>query len=251
MAEVDHHLGRKTRFRQTDFHLRHVLRAVVRLFAAAQNNMAVAVTAGIHDGGVAPLGDRQETVRRAGGVNRIDSHLDGAIGTVFKAHRAGESGGELTVHLGFGGSRANGAPAHQIGDILRGDHIEEFPRRRQAAVVNVQQQFARDAQPVVDAEAVIHMGIVDEPFPADGGARFFKIDPHDDLELALQRLAQGQQAGGILFRRCRIVNRTRPNHHQQTVIVAFEDLMDSFASMCNGVCSIFGSREFFQERNGR
>ncbi len=91
MAEVDHHLGRKTRFRQTDFHLRHVLRAVVRLFAAAQNNMAVAVTAGIHDGGVAPLGDRQETVRCAGGVNRIDSHLDGAIGTVFKAHRAGES----------------------------------------------------------------------------------------------------------------------------------------------------------------
>ena len=31
------------------------------------------------------------------------------------------------MHLGFGGTRANGAPAHQIGDILRGDHIEEFP----------------------------------------------------------------------------------------------------------------------------
>ncbi len=56
--------------------------------------------------------------------------------------------------------------------------------------------------PSLMREAVIHMGIVDEPFPADGGARFFKIDPHDDLELALQRLAQGQQAGGILFRRC-------------------------------------------------
>ena len=251
MAEVDHHLSRQARFRQADLHVRHVLRAVVRLFAAAQNNMAVAVTAGINDSGVAPLSDRQETVRCASGVNRVDSHLDGAIGTILKAHRAGESGGELTVNLGFGGTRPNGAPAHQIGDILRGDHIEEFPRRRQAAVVNVQQQFARDAQPVVDAEAVIHMGIVDKPFPADGGARFFKIDPHDDLELALQCLAQGQQTGSVLFRRCRIVNRTGPNHYQQTIIVALEDLMDRFASMRNGICSIFGSREFFQERNGR
>ena len=95
------------------------------------------------------------------------------------------------------------------------------------------------------------MGIVDKPFPADGGARFFKIDPHDDLELALQRLAQGQQTGSVLFRRCWIVNRTGPNHYQQTIIVALEDLMDRFASMRNGICSIFGSREFFQERNGR
>lgn len=95
------------------------------------------------------------------------------------------------------------------------------------------------------------MGIVDKPFPADGGARFLKIDAHDDLELALQRLAQGQQTGSVLFRRRRVVNRTGPNHHQQAVIITFEDLVDRFASMCNGVCSIFGSREFFQERNGR
>jgi hypothetical protein len=94
------------------------------------------------------------------------------------------------------------------------------------------------------------MRIVDKPFPADGGARFFKIDAHDDLQLALQRLAQGQQTGSVLFRRRRIVNRTWPNHHQQTIVIAFEDLMDRFASMRNGVCSIFGSGEFSRSATG-
>src|SRR5690606_42121578 len=36
---------------------------------------------------------------------------------------------------------------------------------RQSAVVNFQQQFACDAQPVVDLEAVIHVRIVNQPFP--------------------------------------------------------------------------------------
>ncbi len=49
MAKVDHHLCREPCFDQTFFHVGNVLSAVVRFFAAAQNNMAIAVTAGIHD----------------------------------------------------------------------------------------------------------------------------------------------------------------------------------------------------------
>ena len=47
MAEVDHDLRRQTGFCQTHFHFGNVLSAVVRLFAAAQNDMAIAVAAGV------------------------------------------------------------------------------------------------------------------------------------------------------------------------------------------------------------
>lgn len=49
MAEVDHHLRRESCFDQAFFHVRNVLSAVVRLFATAQNDMAIAITTGIHD----------------------------------------------------------------------------------------------------------------------------------------------------------------------------------------------------------
>ncbi|VDZ04391.1 Uncharacterised protein [Escherichia coli] len=49
MAEIDHHLCWQACFVQPFFHFSNVLRAVVRLFTAAQNDMAIAVTAGIHN----------------------------------------------------------------------------------------------------------------------------------------------------------------------------------------------------------
>ena len=88
MAEIDHYLRRQPGFAQAGFDVLHVRRAVVRLFAAAQNNVTVAVAAGVNDRRVAPLGYRQETVRRAGGVDGVDRHLDGAVGAVLEADRA-------------------------------------------------------------------------------------------------------------------------------------------------------------------
>ena len=95
------------------------------------------------------------------------------------------------------------------------------------------------------------MRIVDQPFPAHGGARFFKINAHHDFQLPFKLLAKLKQAFGILFRRRRIVDGARANHHQQPIVVTFQDLVDRFARMRNGVGGVFGSGEFFQERNGR
>ena len=190
-----------------------MLRAVVRLFAAAQNNVAIAVARRVDDGGVTPFSHGEEAVRCACGVDGVNRHFDGAVGAVLKTNRAREAGSQLTVHLGFGGARANRAPAHQIRHILRGDHIEELTCRRQPAVVNFQQQFARNAQAVINAEAVIHMRIVNQPLPANGGARFFKIDAHHDFQFALQFVTQCQQTGSILFCRHGIVNGTGSDNH--------------------------------------
>lgn len=84
MAKVDHHLRRKPRFDQTFFHVGNVLSAVVRLFAAAQNDMAIAITAGIHNRRMTPFGDRQEAMRRPGSIDCINGDFDGAISTVLK-----------------------------------------------------------------------------------------------------------------------------------------------------------------------
>ena len=88
MAEIDHHLRCQTRFLQPCFHLRYVFSTVVRLFTAAQYDMAITITAGVHDSRVAPLGHRQEAVRRASRINGVNGDLDGAISAIFETHRA-------------------------------------------------------------------------------------------------------------------------------------------------------------------
>ncbi|MNC47237.1 hypothetical protein D3C75_962880 [compost metagenome] len=181
-------------------------RAVVWLFAATQNNVAIAIAAGVNNRGMTPFGDGQETVRCASGIDRIDRDLDGAVGAVFEAHRARQARGQFTMHLGFRGTCADSSPAHQICQVLRCDHIQELARSRQTAVIDIQQQLTRQAQAFVNLEAVIHLRIVDQPFPANGGTWFFEIDPHHHFQLTVELLAQGHQATGILFRRFGIVD---------------------------------------------
>ena len=61
--------------------------------------MAIAIAAGVNNRRMSPFGHRQETVRRAGGIDGVDSDFNGAICAVFKAYRAGEAGREFAVHL--------------------------------------------------------------------------------------------------------------------------------------------------------
>src|SRR5258705_393386 len=55
--------------------------------AAAQNDVAVLVARGVHDGGVTAFGDRQEVVRRGGRLDRIDRDLHAAVGSVLEPDR--------------------------------------------------------------------------------------------------------------------------------------------------------------------
>ena len=138
MAKVDHHLRRESCFNQTFFYVCDVLSAVIWLFAAAQNNMAIAITAGIHDRRMTPFGHGQEAVWRSCGVDCINRDFDRAIGTVFKTNRARQTRCQLAMYLGLSGTRPDRAPTHQVGEVLRRDHVEEFTRSRQSAVVDIQ-----------------------------------------------------------------------------------------------------------------
>ncbi len=91
MAEIDHDLRHQSRFDEAFFHLSNMLRAIVWRFTAAQNDMAVAVAAGIHNRRMTPFSDGEEAMRRAGGVDGVNGDFNRAISTIFKTDRTREA----------------------------------------------------------------------------------------------------------------------------------------------------------------
>ena len=106
-------------------------------------------------------------VRRSRRQHRVNRGLRRAVGAVLEADRHRQPRRQLAVHLALGRARADRDPRREVGDVLRDLRVEELRRRRQPDVVHVEQQLARQAQPLVDVEALVEVGIVDEPLPAD------------------------------------------------------------------------------------
>ena len=114
-------------------------------------------------------------LRSTNGINR-NLHIPARA--VFKTDRAREAAGELAVALALGRAGANGAPADQIGDVLRRDQVQIFGGGGEAHAVDIQQQLARTAQAFVDVERVVEVGVVNKAFPAHRGTGFLEIHPH-------------------------------------------------------------------------
>ncbi len=72
------------------------------------------------------------------------------------------------------------------------------------------------------------MRIVDQPFPADRGARFFEIDAHQHEQAILHAARKLQQPLGVFQAGLFIVNGARADDHDQPRIVAGENLLDRF-----------------------
>ncbi len=162
MAEIDHHLCWQACFVQPFFHFSNVLRAVVRLFTAAQNDMAIAVTAGIHNRRMPPFRYGQEAVRRTAALMASIATL--IVPSVPFLKPTGRESPDASSRCACDSVvRAPIAPqlirsARYCGVIVK-THC-----RWQTAVVNIKQQFTGYTQTVVDLEAIIHMRIVNQPF---------------------------------------------------------------------------------------
>src|SRR5207247_7960798 len=94
-------------------------RVVIRMFSAAQDDVAVLVAVGRNDGGVPLLGHGKKMMGSARGLQRVDRDAHLPMAAVLDAHRARQPGGELAMHLRFRGARADRAPAHQVRVVLR------------------------------------------------------------------------------------------------------------------------------------
>lgn len=141
---------------------------------------------------------------------RIDSDAYAPVGRVFESGGHGERGGELSVYLGLGGARADGAPGDEVGGVLGADGVEEFAAGGEAELGDVDEEGAGDAEAFVDLEAAVHVGVVDEPLPADGRAGLFEVDAHDDVEVAAGLVGVCFELVGVFERGLDVMHRARP-----------------------------------------
>ena len=88
------------------------------LTATAENHEAVLVTGGTGDGCKTLLGHTHEVVGARCRETGVDSNGEGAISAVLETDREGDTGGELTVELGFGGTGTNGSEGETVGKEL-------------------------------------------------------------------------------------------------------------------------------------
>ena len=86
-----------------------------------------------------PVNGAWEVMRRLRGTYRINGNFDIAVSTVLEAHRARQTRCQLAMNLRFGGARTDRTPCHQIGNVLRRDHIEKFATYRHARSIQFEQ----------------------------------------------------------------------------------------------------------------
>ena len=165
VAEVDH----DARSNACALHERrgfgHALRRVVHgLSASAQDDVAIGIAFGDEDGRLAVVRVAKKCMRASRGEHGVDGHLDIARGRVLESHRTGDAGDELTVHLALGCAGTDCAPAHQAGDILRRNHVEEFGACGHAHLGEVEQQAPSEAQAVLILNVPSRCGSFISPF---------------------------------------------------------------------------------------
>ena len=168
-------------------------------------------------------------MRIPGRLHRFDRDEHRPSRPVLEAHRHRKAAGQLAMNLALGRSRANRSPRHQVRDELRRNRVEELRPGRQPHFGQGAQQAARDAQPVIDVEASVEIGIVDQSLPPDGGARLLEVGAHDDQQIFGMLITQRFEPLGVLEGCVRVVNRAGADDHQQSIILAVDDVADLFA----------------------
>ena len=152
--------------------------------------------------------------------------MNRAVGAVLEADGTGEAGCQLAVDLAFGRARADRAPTDEIANVLRGNGVQVLSAAADAELHNVPQQRSGRLEASVDVVGVVHVGVVDQPLPADGGARLLEIDAHDDVQVVAMLLRLLAQPFGVFEARLGVVNGAGSDDHQQPLVAAVDDVAD-------------------------
>lgn len=196
------------------------------LLTAAQDNEAVRVADSAHDGDNTGLGHRQEVVGRLDGTNGIHSDVKGAVGAVLETNGEGQTGGQLTVNLGLGGASANGADGKTISQELRGDSVKHLASDRHALVGQIHEELAGGTQTLVDLEAVVDIGVVDQALPANSSTRLLQVGAHDNQQFVRVFLLQLEQTIAVLQGHIGIVDRAGSDDHHETLLLLIGTMND-------------------------
>ena len=185
------------------------------------------------------------------GADGVDRDLHVAVGSVLEPDRHREPGAELAVRLALARPGADRPPGDGVGDVLRGDRIEELAADQQAHVEDVEQELAGDPQAGVDVARAVEVGVVDEPLPADGRARLLEVDPHRDQQVVAEVRRRRGEAMGVVERGLGVVDAARAGDDEQAIVVAVEHRGDLVAAADHRRGALLGERELVEERRRR
>ncbi len=192
--------------------------------------------------------DAGEGMGGGGGADRVDRDLDVAVGAVLEPDRHREAGAELAVDLALGGAGADRAPGDRVGDVLRGDRVEELAADRQPGVEDLEQELRRDPQAGVDVAGAVEVRVVDQPLPADRSPRLLEVDPHHDEEVLAALLGEGRQAPRVLERGLDVVDAAGPDDDHQPVVLTVEHRRDFPAPPHHRLLALVTQRQLAEQR---
>ena len=135
------------------------------------------------------------------------------------------------------------APCHQVRGELGRDGIEELRSGCQSHVGEIKQQAPGEPQSVVDVEAAVEIGVVDEAFPSHRGARFLEVDAHDDEQVFGQAVGFLFQTAGVLDGGVGVVYGAGAGDDQETLVAALmmSPIARRAAVTVAVACSVIGS----------
>lgn len=157
------------------------------------------------------LCDGKEGVASRSGLDGVDGNVDRSVlivskvgsvthSAVLEADGHGEGRGKFTVDLRLGGTSTDGTPRREVGKVLGRDDIyvlarailglslaltKELSSGRETHLSKLDQELASHLQTAVDLVGAVHVGVVDETLPADGGTWLLEVDAHDDQQVLL------------------------------------------------------------------
>jgi hypothetical protein len=153
------------------------------------------------------LSNRKEDVARPCSTASVNCDTNGAVSRIFEAGGHRERRRELAVDLGLGCTGANCAPRNKICGVLGAYCVKEFTPGWEAHLRHLKEERAGHSESAVDLEGAIHVGVVDESFPAEGCARLLEVNSHDDVEVIFCRFGVRPQFLCVLECGIDIVNR--------------------------------------------
>ena len=192
--------------------------------------MAVRVAARGDDGGQPLLGDAEEGVRVRGGAHGVDRDLHAAVGAVLEADRHRQARGELAVHLALRRARADRAPRHEVGvnwGVIGSRN--SVPAGSPSSIRSISRRRAR-RRPSLMAKLPSRCGSLIRPFQPTVVRGFSKYTRITMQRSAASSSRQLGEAPGVVEARDRVVDRARPDHDDEPVVLAAQDPRDFVAA---------------------
>ena len=197
------------------------------------------------------VGDTHEVMLRGSSANGINGDTKVTISSVLETNRKGQAGSQFSVELGLGGTSANGSDGDAVGQELGGDGIQHLAGDGHAIAGQIDEHLSRDTQTLVDLEAGVDVGVVDQTFPANGGTGLLEVGAHHDAEVVGELVGERFQASGILVRCGRVVDGAWADDYEKSVGASHDNVGSIFATRDDGLNGSLGERDLGGEQSWR